>query len=161
DLEPPAQSEHVGEDTGLDLGDVHGVLLLEDAGLHAVVTDPMTGSRTERVVDADERQRSERVAALLEEVRLGDLLVERAAGERDAERVLLEAARLLVQTLRARVLLALVAVEAVVDLRLHFARTHTRIGEREAVAAPKILGRALGDLGEVGARAPELHQVLV
>ena len=36
----------------------------------------------------DDGQRADRVAALAQRVHLGDLLVERAAGERDAERVL-------------------------------------------------------------------------
>ena len=63
----------------------------------------------------------------LEHVRLGDVLVERAAGERDAERVLLVGVALGDRVLRlealgAGVLLALVADDAVVDLVHHLAR---------------------------------------
>ena len=42
----------------------------------------------------DDRQRADRVAAGLDQVHLGDLLLERAARERHAERALLELAGL-------------------------------------------------------------------
>ena len=87
DLDAPRQREHVGEHAGLDLRDVDRLLLLVDAGLHAVVADAVAGARAHRVVDDDERQRADRIAGLAQRVHLGDLLVERAAVERDAERV--------------------------------------------------------------------------
>ena len=82
DLDAPRHVEHVGQHAGLDLRDVDRFLLLIDAGLHAVVADAMTGARAHRVVDDDDRQRAERIAALAQRVHLGDLLVERAAGQR-------------------------------------------------------------------------------
>ena len=55
-------------------------------------------------------------------VHLGDLLVERAARQRDAERVGGDRAGLVANALRAGVLVALVAEHAVVDLAQDLAR---------------------------------------
>ena len=61
---------------------------------------------------------------------------------------------LVAQALRARVLVALVAEHAVVDLAQHLARRHARVGQLEAVAAPQ---RAVGPDHRVGQlRAPAL-----
>ena len=65
-------------------------LLLEDAGLHAVIADAVAGAGAHRVVERDEGHRREDVALLPHGVHLAYLLVQRAAGERDAERVLLQ-----------------------------------------------------------------------
>jgi hypothetical protein len=46
-----------------------------------------------RVVDSDDGERAEAVAARRDQVHLGDLLVERAAGEGHAKDALLEARR--------------------------------------------------------------------
>ena len=90
DLEAPRQLEHVLQRARLGLRDVDRLLLLVDARLHAVVADAVPGRRAQRVVDHDDRERADRVAFGLRLVELGDLLVERAAGERHAERALLE-----------------------------------------------------------------------
>jgi hypothetical protein len=89
DLESPAHPHHVGEHAGLDLGNVDRVLLLVDAGLHAVVADAVAGPGRHRVVDADQRQRGEEISFAGGGVHLGDALFQRAAGEGDAERILL------------------------------------------------------------------------
>src|SRR6185312_1270378 len=115
-LDAPREREHLGEDARLDLRDVDRLLLLEDAGLHAVVADAVTGAGAHRVVDAHDREGAERVAALPHRVHLADLLAERAAVEENAEGVLLHLLRLwIAQALRAGVLLAVVAKEAVVN----------------------------------------------
>ncbi len=141
DLDAPRQVQHVGEHAGLDLRDVDRLLLLVDAGLHAVVADPVAGARAHRVVEHHEGQRADRVAALAQQVHLRDLLVERAAGQRNAERVGHERALLVGDALAAAVLVALVAEHAVVDLAQHLARAETRVGEREAVAPAQLLVR--------------------
>ena len=63
--------------------------------------------------------------------------------ERDAERVLLDArpSSLSRRPLRARVLVALVADRAVVDLVHHLARVDAAVGELEAVAAAQVVRR--------------------
>ncbi len=94
DLEAPGQRQHVLEHAGLDLRNVDRLLLLVDAGLHAVVADAVAGGRAHRVVDDRDGERAERVALGLRQVHLGDFLVERTAGEHDAERALLELAGL-------------------------------------------------------------------
>ena len=104
----------------------------------------MAGARTHGVVEHDERERADRVARLAQRVHLGDLFVERTATELDAERVDGNPAALcrLVQSLRARILVALVAQHAVVDFAQDVARPHARIGQREAVAAAQPIGGA-------------------
>ena len=79
DLEAPAHPEHVGQHARLRLRDVDRLLLLEDARLHAVVADAVAGAGQHRVVDADHRQRADRLAVLAQDVHLADLLVQRAA----------------------------------------------------------------------------------
>src|SRR5205085_12322140 len=119
---------------------VHRILLLVDARLHAVVADPVAGPRSHGIVDADQRQRGKEITLPRRGVHLGDALLERAPGERRPERVLAVAGRVLLRKpLGAGVLLALVAVDAVVDLAADLARGHARVGEAEAVAAPLVL----------------------
>src|SRR5207302_11086569 len=116
--ETPGQAEHVFEGAGLDLRDIDRLLPLIDAGLHAVVADAVAGRGADRVVDRDDRQRAEAVSARLDEVHLGDLLVERAAGEGHAEHAFAEAAVLVVQTAAAAVLALVMAADAVIRLVL-------------------------------------------
>src|SRR5690349_9420408 len=105
DLEAPGQAEHILQRAGLDLRDVDRFLLLVDAGLHAVVADAMSGCSEQRIINHCHGKRTQREALALEEVHLRDLFLERAAGERDAERRLLELGRLAVaQPPRAAVL---------------------------------------------------------
>ena len=149
DLVAPAHAEHVGEDARLGLRDVDRLLLLEDAGLHAVVADAMAGAGHHRVVDDHHRQRGDRVAVAPQDVHLADLLVERAAAQRDADGVLLHRPLLVVHPLRAGVLLPLVAVHAVVGLGGHLAARHAPVGEAEPVAPPPVLGRPFGDVRQL------------
>src|SRR5206468_1977048 len=118
---------------GFDLRDVDRLLLLVDARLHAIVADAVTGAREHRVVEADERERSDRVALTLERVHLRDFFVERTAGERHPKAVRLDRTALVLEALRARILIAVVAVNAVIDLCKHLSRVHPPIGEREAI----------------------------
>src|SRR6266540_6695691 len=136
DLDSPRKRQDVSQDPRLDLRDVDGLLLLEDASLHAVVADAVASAGAHRVVNADERERSDRVAFAPQLVHLGNLLVERAARESDAQRVLLEGGRLLVEeALRAGVLLPLVAEDAVVGLSEHLAAGHPPDRQLETLAA--------------------------
>src|SRR5205823_4570489 len=105
DLEAPQQEKNVGEDARLDLRNVDRILLLVDAGLHAVVADPMAGTGAHRIVDHHHRQTGDAVAVSAEEVHLADALVERAAGERNAERIRLDLAVLLLKSTGAGVFL--------------------------------------------------------
>jgi hypothetical protein len=84
DLETPRQEEDIGENSRLDLRDVDRLLLLEDAGAHAVVADAMSRARAHRVVDHHHRQRRDRQPFSAQQIHLADLLVERTALQRDA-----------------------------------------------------------------------------
>ena len=153
DLESPWHREDVRENARLRLRNVDGILRLEDAGLHAVVADAVPGAGDHRIVDADERESRERVPLAPEHVHLRDLLVQRAARERHAERIRADTAVLLPKALRARVLVALVAEDAVMRLAGDLARGLARIGEREAVARASVRRQAEARLGKVRPRA--------
>jgi len=65
-LEAPRQFQHVLQSASFHLRDVHRILLLENARLHAVIADAVTRARCHRIVDSDNRQRADRVSLLLD-----------------------------------------------------------------------------------------------
>ena len=154
DLESPRQRKHVLQQARFRLRDVDRIGILVDARLHAVVADPMPGARDHRVVDADHRECADRDAFGSKLVELRDALLQRAAGERDAERRLPErngercavALLLLRQAFRTRVLALLVAPDAVVRFVQRGRQVHAAIGQLEAVAAAAMIVRQLGHL---------------
>ena len=147
DFHAPGEGEHVGQAAGLDFRDIDRVLLLVDAGLHAIVADAMAGGRAHRVVDHDHGQRPERMSVALQAMHLRDFFVERAAGEDDAEWILFEAfvrlALFFRETFGAEIAIVIVAVDAVVDLALYRTRGHARIGQGKTVAPTPVVHRAL------------------
>jgi hypothetical protein len=161
DLDAPRHPQDVGEHAGFNLRDIDRLLLLVDARFHAVVADAMAGTGAHRVVDDHEGQRSDRVAGLAHHVHLGDLLVERAARQRDAERVRGNRARLVAQPLRAGVLVALVAEHAVVDLADDLACVPARIRELETITPPQAVVGTTHRLRELGPRPLHLDEVEV
>ena len=84
DLEPPGQRQHVLQDGGLRLRNVDRLLLLVDAGLHAVVADAVAGRRHHRVVDGDRREGAQHVAGGAQRVHLARF--SRPAGSRRGSR---------------------------------------------------------------------------
>ena len=143
DLEAPRQLEHVLQRARLGLRDVDRRLLLVDAGLHAVIADPVACGCHHRVVHADHGERTERLAAGLHEVELGDLFFQRASGEGHAELGFLIPAgrRLLAQALGAGVLALLVAPDAVVGLVQRAGEVGALVGQREAFAHAEVFIR--------------------
>ncbi len=122
----------------------------------------MARAGAHRVIQADEGQGADRVSFTPELVHLGDLLVERTAGERDTERVLLIAAGLeILEALRAGVFFTVVAKNAVVRLPDDFASRHARIRELEALAPAPAPGRTDPFLGAVRARPVRGNQARV
>ena len=134
DLKAPRQFQNILQRARFGLRDVDGILLLVNAGLHAVVADAMAGTGAHRIVDVDDRKRADRIAFLLGDVHLGDLLVERAAVQRDAEDALLELAGLLAQAGGARVLPLVVALDAIGRLIDRAREIGAGIGQTEAFA---------------------------
>src|SRR5262249_56459016 len=143
DFEAPGQGQTVLENARLDLGNIDRLLLLIDAGLHAVVANAVTGCGAHRVVDHDDGERADRMAADLDQIHLGNLLVEWAPREHDPERALLELAALLFEPLRAGVLALVVAPDAVVGVIERAGEIGAGIGERETVARAAMCGRQL------------------
>ena len=134
DFKAIGQGQHVLEHRGFGLRNIHRLLLLIDAGLHAVIADAVAGGGHHRVVDGDGGEGAEQAALGTQRVHLGDLLVQRAAGEGDTEGRFLELPGLAVaQTLRAAVFALGVAPDAVIDLIECGLGVHAQIGECEAV----------------------------
>ena len=144
DLEAPGQRQHVLQRAGLDLRDVDRLLPLVDAGLHAVVADAVPGRGAERVVDRDDRQRADAVAARLDEVHLRDLLVERAAVRAlPRTRFCVKLPSFSRMPDAAAVLPLVVAPDAVIRLVERAGEVGAGIGQRKPVARPPVvLGQA-------------------
>ena len=90
DLVTPRQLEHVLQRARFRFRNVHRLLLLIDARLHAVVADAMSGRGAQGVIDRDDRERADRKALGLHFLEFGDALVEGAACERCTEGTFLE-----------------------------------------------------------------------
>ena len=135
DLEAPGQGQHVLERAGLDLRDVHRLLALVDAGLHAVVADAVAGGGDERVVDHGDGERRQAAAPRLQRIHFADLLVERAARQRRAAGGDPEGAVPVLQALRAAVLAPVVAEDAIVGLVERAREVHADIGQGESLPA--------------------------
>ena len=105
---------------GLGLRNVDRLLLLVNAGLHAIVANAVTGRRSHRVIDGNDGQCADGQPLGLGFVEFRNLFFKRAAGQRDAERRLLERLRtatagaLLLQPLRTGILALFVTPDAVV-----------------------------------------------
>ncbi len=141
DLETPRQFEHVFQRARLHLRNVHRLLLLKDARLHAVIADAVSGACAHRIVDRDDRERTHRIAVFLDGMHLGDLFLERAPVQRDAEMRLLEIAGLFAQAGGAAILALIVALDAVVALIERVREVHARVSELESFAVPPHRGR--------------------
>ena len=107
----------------------------------------MPGAGRHRVVDGDDRQRSQGVALLLHHVHLGDLFVQRAARQGDSEQGLLKFAGLFFQSGGAAIFALVVALDAVVGLIERAFEAHAWIGQMEPFPrAPAFFRQAkLGD----------------
>ena len=119
----------------------------------------MAGGGAHRIVDDHDGERAERMALGLREIHLGDFLVERTAGEHDAELALLELAGLLLEPLRATVLALVVTPDAVVGVIERAGEIGARIGQREAVAGAAMRGRQLEHGDAVDDLGLDRHQM--
>ncbi len=136
-LEAPRQRQHVLQILGLDLRNVDRLLLLIDAGLHAVVADAVAGRGDHRIVDDCNRQRADGVAARLHQIHLGDFFFERATGQGHAKHAFLERPGLaILETARTGILALVVTPDAVIGVIERAFQIHAGIGERESVAEP-------------------------
>ncbi len=135
DLEAVRQEQDVRQNIGFNLRDVDRLRFLVDAGLHAVVADPVTRPRAHGIIDHDQRKRPDIVTLALEDVHFRDLFAERAAGEGYAQRVGPEIIPAPVaHPLGAGIRVPLVAVNAVIDFIQHLAPVKSAIGQGETVA---------------------------
>ncbi len=114
--------------------DIDGILLLENASLHAVIADAVARAGDHGVVDGRDGQSPDGVAVLLDEVHLRNLFVERATGERDAEHRCFESSVLFLEARRAAILGLVMALDAVVRLIERGGQIHAHVGEVEALA---------------------------
>ncbi len=122
DLESPGQFQYVLQAAGFRLRDVDRLLLLVDAGFHAVVADTVPGGGNHGVVHHDHRQRADRDAFGLELLEFGNALFQRTARQRHAENRCLELrcatvrGGFLLQSVRTGIAALLVAPDAIVGL---------------------------------------------
>ena len=160
DLETPGQREHVLHDAGLGLRNIHRLLLLVDAGLHAIVADAVAGAGDHGIVHDHHGKGAQRHALGLEGVHLRNLLFQRAAREGHAERALAIIAVLLLQALGAGVLPLVVAEDAVMRLIEAAAQIHAGVGQGKAFAAADMARRRLERRRAVVIHLIEMHQML-
>ena len=163
DFEAPGQGEHILEHPRFDLGNVDRVLLLVDASLHAVVADAMAGGGQHWVIDAGDCEGGNDEALVLRLMHLRDLLLQRAAGDGDAERVLGEGASLFVlQALGAGIAALVVAEDAVAALAQGACEIGALIGQCEAVAGERVVssGYCSRCAGEIDRRLRDKRLVL-
>ena len=140
DLEAPGQLQHILQDGGLGLWNIDRLLLLVNAGLHAVIADAVAGRRHHRVVDGDRRKGAQDVTSGAQRMHFGNFLVERTAGEGDAEHRLLKLSGLAVlQPGRAGVLALGVAPDAVVHLVQGLLGVHPVISKGKALAVAPVM----------------------
>ena len=136
----PGQRQHILQDVGFGLRNIDRLLLLIDAGFHAIVADAMSGRGHHRIVDGDGGERAQDVTGGAQRVHLADFLVQRAARQSHAERRFLKRAGFAVdQAFAAGILTLRVAPDAVVDLVQRALGCHAGIGQRETVAMPPVV----------------------
>src|SRR4029079_15660495 len=142
DLESPGQPEDILKYPRLGLRNIDGLLLLIDAGLHAVIANAVPRRGAERIIHRDHRERADHASRRFQLMHLRDLLVERAAGERDAKHRLAETAVLLPETMRAGILLLMMAEDAVMHLVEGMGEIEAAIGQSKAfTVAPPFFGK--------------------
>ena len=146
DLEAPGQVQHIFQRPRLGLRNIDRVLLLIDAGLHAIVADAMAGGRAHGIVDDDDGECRQRLSPRLGLVHLGNLFFQRAARQGHAEGAFLECTlarfslgRLVAQAARAAVLALVMAPDAIVRLVERACQVGARIGERKTLPPPQMV----------------------
>ena len=136
DLEAPGQLQHVLQDAGLGLGNVDRLLLLIDAGLHAVVADAVAGAGDHGVVDGgDGERRDRRGRRAWPRASPRSSLPAGQPARLTSKSAFLEAAVAVLQALGAGVLALVMAEDAVVHVVEGLGQVHAGVGEGEAVAA--------------------------
>ena len=158
-LEAVRQFQHVADDARLNLWNIDGILFLKNASFHAVVADTVSGARTHGVIEHDHRQRRDRLTPLAQLVHFGNPFLERAARERNAERIALVVPVRIAKSVRARILFTRMANDAVVDLSQVFLAAHARVGQAKAVTQPPVLGGTGQSFRQLVAGPFDLHQV--
>ena len=121
----------------------------------------MPRARTHGIVEHDHGQRRNGRALLAQLVHFRNAFFQRTASQRDPQWIALEAARLVPKSVRAGVLFAWMADDAVVDLAQILLAIHPKIGQFEAVPHPAMLSRSDDCFLQVRGGPFNLHQVLV
>ena len=99
----------------------------------------MPGAGTHRIVDHHDRQRADIVAIALDQVHLRDLFVQRAADRGHAQWVDFEGIGFFVaHALGAGIAVAIMAIDAMIDLGQYLALIVTPIGQLKSVPAAAV-----------------------
>ena len=112
----------------------------------------MTGGRHHGIVDGDDTKSGNPVAIGLQGIHFGDLLLQRAAGQRFPEGGFLKSTLLAVgEPVGAGILALVVAEDAVISLIQRMGKVHAIVGESESLAPPQ--GMGVGQFQRVDAAA--------
>ena len=114
-------------------------MLLIDTRLHAVVADAVASRRRHRVVNRDDRERTNRIALPFHLIHLGDFFFERATGQWHSKRARLEFTRLLSKPGRATVLALVVTLDAIIRLIQSVDDIGARIGQVKTIPMSLVL----------------------
>ena len=126
-LKSPRQRQHVLQGTGLGLRNINRLLLLIDAGFHAIVADPVTGTGAHRIIQGNHGQTAHGDTLRFEFMKLRNAFFQRTTRQQCTQFAALERGWLirrlgfLYQSLGARVLALLMAPDAVIGF---IERTH-------------------------------------
>ena len=144
DFEAPGQRQHVLEHARLDLRDVDRLLLLVDAGLHAVVADAVAGRGAHRIVDDRDGERADGVALRLPTRFISEIFSSSGQpASTTPNGLFLNSPDFSRSPLRAGILALVVAPDAVVGVIERAGEIHSGIGERKAVARAPLRRRQL------------------
>ena len=86
----PGQLQHILQSSRFSLGNIDRLLLLVNAGFHAIIANPVPGTCAHGIVHHNHGETAHRDTLGLELVELGDALLQRTTGKQDAELAFLE-----------------------------------------------------------------------
>ena len=140
-LKAPRQRQHILENTRFHLRNIHRILFLINARLHAVIANAMPRSRQHGIINTRNRQCPNGQRILFCLVHLGYFLLKRTPRQLFAKNILMKKSLLIFfgsQALRTRILALMVAQNAIGHLRQCLTGVIALIGQRKSRARPQM-----------------------
>ena len=163
----PGQRQHVFQGARFRLRNIHRLLFLIDARLHAVIANTVTRGGDHGIVHDNNRQRTQRKSAGLDLVKLRNFFFQRATSQSNAECAFLERRRhravrlfFLAQTMRTRVSTLLVTPNAIVCFAQGTGQIRAFVGQRKTFArAQMAISETMSGIGNIFHRN-DRHELL-